>query len=870
MTDVKAKLVAKGLSLEALNTLGAQTPPLSGDALIEAALKAAGCTTDEIYGAQSQTVKDGHNTAMTALEAKATAYKALLERTTPPATPQELEQAKAAYDAALAAFQTAAKTGTTFDSNQLPDALKSRYNAATSGVATAVTTRESQAREATQARTRRIEQENWNAIHHIGQIKTKPMLASSTTQAQLNAISYNLPANQVILTVHTADQGDVLVLAEKQGNGYKIVTQSLANGQVVLNSQGQPAEIRIQRGSGLLEWIVRDTHFPVTLVTQPTTRAATGGANPANPATPTASATPPTGLNPQGRLIWQQLNDRGITVTSANVARINDGTVSREDAIALGLVGAQDQNRANVFTAYNKTDTDQVWDANELGHYLDVVKTVAEKSGRPIGQVLETFRNTRYLVTVNFDQIGTTIGGLGTTACANVNWADKNAAAAAVEQNLTGKVETNMLKAIKDRIAAGTITSQSQLEQYLFNAMMGSMTSDYAGWGVPELQGKVSAFKPRSTEQTGEDLTTWIKTGKSPEAGATGNGTDAVADALRKMQGASSPEEAKRIFKENPNLANNPQALEILTSHVSQMINNGQENAAIDLVSDLPKGVRERVYEGALQRKAKLIEDNKTANPETARQELNNLIALVDKIKAKEEQTPNVSDRASLTTIQNGLYQSILSFALASTNPTIAREYMDKIPPDAQITIDMQNHRDLAVVASELKGDQGATQITGLDARLLVLVKLRDEAGIKAIAENKVSGKTYTNYERAQAYRALALFYSKQPTSLDTANKRFTALYEARKLARAAKTDTNTDIQIKAGDLETGLHAQMEQLIQTLWGSEQHTAPNSASIPNSGNWRTDKTNMYKKFREGTATTTSTPGGGGGRTTRPVS
>ncbi|MBU1866943.1 MAG: hypothetical protein KKD13_00505 [Candidatus Margulisbacteria bacterium] len=735
-------MAAKGLSLESLHRLGVQQPPLSGDALIEAALKEAGCNANEIYECQTDQTKQSHTTALAELETKAAAYKALLERTDPPATQQELDAAKIAYETALTAFQTATKTGPTFNTNDLPDALKTRYNTATASVTTADSTRTARIQAETRTRQAQVQQENRNANYKIEQLKTNPLPANAIN---LQAISYNLPANQVVLTIHTANQGDVLVLAEKQGNGYKIITQSLANGQVVLNSQGQPTEIRVQQGAGLLEWVVRDTHYPITQVTQRTAR-------PAPDQTPGTSTTPrptprPIGLNANGQRIWQQLSDREIAVSQANVRRINDGTISKDDAVALGLVSQADQ--AGVFTAYNKTDTDQVWDTNELGRYLDVVKTVSERSGRPIGEVLETFRNTRYLVTVNFDQIGTTLSGIGTAGWTGVVLGnpptpeERLAAANTVAGNLSTKVETKVLEEIKKRVAAGTIANQSQLEQYLFNAMMGSMTGICADWGVPELQGIVSAFKPRSAEQTGEDLTTWIRTGKSPDASATGTqegeGYRRAMTALQER--GRTYNDAIAIYNTGEHasvLKGNPQAIDYI---VDLAIKEGKYTELITFLNGqtLTAEQKRDIYRKIVEKQTQKIQDMLGASPPNisgAKTELESLKALVTAMGT--EGTGHQGQIHSITlTIAGQLAQRN-----TGTDRADAYALIDAIPPEAEF-----NHG----------RDQNAVVIHGrLEARFFLASSIKDKQPMTNFLANQPAGTTATQRGYAQYYLAKA------------------------------------------------------------------------------------------------------------------
>ncbi|MFH1390366.1 MAG: hypothetical protein ABIH56_06580 [Candidatus Margulisiibacteriota bacterium] len=859
LDTVRTLLRTKGISLEELNSKlsGVSLDGLTDDQIIEIALKAAGCTTEEIYGAQSQTVKDSHTAAMTELESEATAYKALLEKANPPATQSELDAAKTAYEAALTAFQTATKTGPTFNADQLPEALKTRYNTATAGIETATTARTSRLREAETARTATIQQENNTAKLHIEQLKTTIFIASSITPQQLQAISYNLPANHAVLTIRDNENKEYLVLAERQTNGqWKIVTSGLPNCSVITNAQGQPIEIIQESGS----FFVRNAHFPVNHVTQQTRRPAPGQ-------TPGTSTTPrptprPTGLNANGQRIWQQLSDREIAVSQANVRRINDGTISKDDAVALGLVSQADQ--AGVFTAYNKTDTDQVWDTNELGRYLDVVKTVSERSGRPIGEVLETFRNTRYLVTVNFDQIGTTLSGIGTAGWTGVVLGNPStpeerlAAANTVAGNLSTKVETKVLEEIKKRVAAGTIANQSQLEQYLFNAMMGSMTGDFAGWGVPELQGKVSAFKPRSAEQTGEDLTTWVKTGKSPDASATGSGTE-TEQTQRDLSALETAADPIAFYNSHGNIKTNPRAIRFICQ---KLLEDGKYNDLMTFVGGLPKEVRAQFYEEIIKSLQTKISSNLTSSN---RSEANRYIDILKTVKTKineiEAAKPSDDEKVDLASLNNRYYVAIYQVAvkLAETDKPAAYDLLNQIPDDTTTRFTVQTGSGENAREQEVNGR--------FEAKLNVAIAANDFDTINSM----ISAAPANSFKQALAYQALGRYYYQQAERgenwLENRSKAFDAFFEARKIARGL---TGND-QSKGEALARSTNQTMDQLLQQTWGGESAQHPKPSQIDdnarvNNKPWRTLRTEMYRKFRSGT-TTPSTGGGGGGGTPR---
>ncbi|MFA6169831.1 MAG: hypothetical protein WCW67_03970 [Candidatus Margulisiibacteriota bacterium] len=559
---------------------------------------------------------------------------------------------------------------------------------------------------------------------------------------------------------------------------------------------------------------------------------------------------PPAGLNDNGRAIWLFVyNQTGGKVNldiKATREIAKDGAIDADEAGKYGINmvvfdGVDNGMLDSTTRAAGATVGDRKLDAAELAHYNKVVEELAQRTGKTTKEIYAAYQTAKYLVNVDLREVSSRIDNLSALVKGgNIDFAKiKDGDTAEIERlkTLLGKdVHTDILKNIVEQIKAGRITSAEQLNKYFFNAMMGSLTGEFEFWGVADF-GKlanIGRYAPRAGK-SGDDLSTWLRTGKSPEAeGTSGAGQD--GEGYRKAMTALQEKgktynDAVAVYSSGEHsavLKGNPQAIEFV---VDLAIKEGKYSDLIEFLKGQTLSAEQKsdIYRKIVEKQTQKIQDKLGASPPDlngAKTELENLKTLVASMGT--EGTGHQGQVYSITlTIAMQLAQRALG-----TDKQDAYALIEIIPEGAEF-----NHG----------RDQNAVTIHGrLEARFALAASIKDKEPMTNFLATLPAGTTATQRAYAHYYLAKAGETPREKKALEST----LALYK--KSAEAIKDDASPQADL----LRTKLETEMGQLIDAYNRSHQTDSQHTLQ------GLRDKY-INKMPRPGSPATSAPVGGGGG-------
>lgn len=553
----------------------------------------------------------------------------------------------------------------------------------------------------------------------------------------------------------------------------------------------------------------------------------------------------PDGLTPNGRAIWLFVyNQTGGKVNldiKATREIAEDGVLDANEATKYGINmvvfdGVDNGMLDSTTRAAGATVGDRKLDAAELAHYNTVVKELAQRTGRSETEIYAAYQKAKYLVNVDMREVGSRIDNLsGLIRGGNIVFAKIKAGdTAEIERlkTLIGKdVHVDIINDLVAQIKAGRITTPEGVNKYFFNAMMGSLTSEFKFWGVEDF-GKlpnIGRYTPRSGK-SGDDLSTWLRTGKSPEAeGASGAAGSGDEESIRKaniarerIKEASNGDEAKTRYeqavRENKLQANDKEAL----IEIARKYSSKQEwDKLVPFASQLDPAVRSEFYRQALETIQQdfntQIGGNKLDDAEKTTKQLEELIVKMGEDGNKYKPEANKM-RLQLS----------LKYADAN-NKDKAYTIINAIPVGGEIT-----WKD---------GDQSRS-LSRNEARFMVAEKFHDATPMNEVIADATSPAT--DKALANIYLAKIKGTPKTKAELEAVLKDYT------KAAEAIKADTSP----KANALRERIRGEMRQAVQSY--QQNHTTESAYAMQQ----LIDKyINKMPEPATTTSTTTTTPNTG---------
>lgn len=567
---------------------------------------------------------------------------------------------------------------------------------------------------------------------------------------------------------------------------------------------------QLKAAAGYNPTIYSSTITTITLA--PVIAARTSVPTPKTPDNPNPTITPapvtarqpaqPQGLNDNGRAIWLFVfNQTGKKLDITATQKIaQDGVIDQKEAGEVGINmvvfdGVDNGMLDNTTRAAGATVGDRKLDATELAHYNTVVKELAQRTGKSEKEIYTAYQTAKYLVNVDLREVGSRIDNLsGLIRGGKIDFAKIKAGdTAEIERlkTLIGKdVHVDIVGDLITQIRAGHITNAEGVNKYFFNAMMGSLTGEFKFWGVADFGNlpNIGRYTPRAGK-SGDDLSTWLRTGKSPEAeGASGTAGSGDEESIRKaniarerIKEASNGDEAKTRYeqavRENKLQANDKEAL----IEIARKYSSKQEwDKLVPFASQLDPAVRSEFYRQALETIQQdfngQISGNKLAEAESTTKQLEELIVKMGEDGNKYKPEANKM-RLQLS----------LKYADAN-NKDKAYTIINAIPVGGEIT-----WKD---------GDQSRS-LSRNEARFMVAEKFHDSTPMNEVIADATSPAT--DKALANIYLAKIKETPNNKTQLEAVLKDYT------KAAEAIKADSSP----KANTLRERIRGEMRNALDT-------------------------------------------------------
>lgn len=610
---------------------------------------------------------------------------------------------------------------------------------------------------------------------------------STTYQAKVDAYDKALVDLKAALAAYNANKNPTTLAA---------LVKARDNHETARGALGTPApaitdQNRLKTWSDACE-AINDANKPAP-VAQPNVTPRPVAAN---------QPTPPQGLNDNGRAIWlfvfNQTGKRLDITATQKIAQ--DGVIDQKEAGEVGINmvvfdGIDNGMLDNTTRAAGAGVGDRKLDATELAHYNKVVAEIAQRTGKTEVEVFAAYQTAKYLVNVDLREVSSRIDNLsGLIRGGNIDFAKIKAGdTAEIERlkTLIGKdVHVDIINDLVAQIKAGRINNADEVNKYFFNAMMGSLTGEFKFWGVEDF-GKlpnIGRYTPRAGK-SGDDLSTWLRTGKSPEAeGASGTAGSGDEESIRKAQiararisEAENGDDAKARFeqavRENKLQANDKEALiEIAKKYASKQ----EWDKLVTFASRLDPAIRDQFYGQALETIQRdfnsQMSNNKLDDAEKTIKQLEDLIVKMgdDGNKYKPE-----ANKMRL--------QLALKYADAN-NKDKAYGIINAIPVGGEIT-----WKD---------GDQSRS-LSRNEARFMVAEKFHDATPMNEVIADATSPAT--DKALANIYLAKIKGNPNNKTQLEAVLKDYT------KAAEAIKTDNSP----KANALRERIRGEMRNALDT-------------------------------------------------------
>ncbi|MFA5183427.1 MAG: hypothetical protein WC405_19110 [Syntrophales bacterium] len=524
---------------------------------------------------------------------------------------------------------------------------------------------------------------------------------------------------------------------------------------------------------------------------------------------------PPQGLNDNGRAIWlfvfNQTGKRLDITATQKIAQ--DGVIDQKEAGEVGINmvvfdGVDNGMLDSTTRAAGATVGDRKLDATELAHYNTVVKELAQRTGRSETEIYAAYQTAKYLVNVDLREVSSRIDNLsGLIRGGKIDFAKIQAGdTAEIERlkTLIGKdVHVDIINNLVEQIKAGRVKNADEVNKYFFNAMMGSLTGEFKFWGVADFGNlpNIGRYTPRAGK-SGDDLSTWLRTGKSPEAeGTSGTAGSGDEESIRKAQiararvsEAENGDEAKTRFeqavRENKLQANDKEALiEIAKKYASKQ----EWEKLVTFASRLDPAIRDQFYGQALETIQRdftsQMSNNKLDDAEKTTKQLEELIVKMGEDGNKYKPEANKM-RLQLS----------LKYADAN-NKDKAYTIINAIPVGGEIT-----WKD---------GDQSRS-LSRNEARFMVAEKFHDSTPMNEVIADATSPAT--DKALANIYLAKIKGTPKTKAELEAVLKDYT------KAAEAIKADTSP----KANALRERIRGEMRQAVQSY--QQNHTTESAYAM----------------------------------------